>query len=360
MTIFMFANNVSTTLAGPISSSATSLTLSSVAHLPASIPAGQVLVITLNDVATEQNFEVIYATAISGATLSGLLRGQEGTAALSWSTGDFAYSAPTAGQQANFGQLTTANTWSGANTFSEPVVVANAIASNEAVALGQITGGVFIKETSFQSSGTWTPDSRTTKIRVRIVGGGGGGGGQGGAGAGQVSLGGGGGAGAYAESIFTSGFSGGIVITIGAGGTGGASGGGVGGNGGTTIFGALMSAAGGGGGSGEASPVSTFPAIFGGATGATTSTGGNLVAAAGGYGAIAIASASNTAVSGGGGASFFGGGGAPLVSGGSGSGSGNAALSPGAGGGGALALSGAGSSAGGDGAKGIVIVEEFA
>lgn len=137
MTIFTFANNVSTTLAGPISPSATSLTLSSAAHLPSSIPPGEVLVIGLNDVATKQNFEVIYATSISGATLSGLLRGQEGTTALSWSTGDFAYSAPTAGQQQSFGQLDAPNSWSGINTFTQPVIVPPAVASGDAVNLSQ-------------------------------------------------------------------------------------------------------------------------------------------------------------------------------------------------------------------------------
>ena len=59
MTIFVFANNVDTTLAGAISSSSTSLTLASANGLPSSIPAGAYLVITLNDAATEQNFEII-------------------------------------------------------------------------------------------------------------------------------------------------------------------------------------------------------------------------------------------------------------------------------------------------------------
>jgi hypothetical protein len=139
MTIFMFANNVDTTLAGPISSTATSMTLASAAHLPTSIPSGQVLVVTLNDVATLQNFEVMYATAVSGATLSGLLRGQEGTPALAWSTGDFAYSAPTAGQQGSFGQKDAANVWTGANTFNDAVVVGAATVSGDAVQLGQVT-----------------------------------------------------------------------------------------------------------------------------------------------------------------------------------------------------------------------------
>lgn len=137
MTIFTFANNVSTTLASAFSSSATSFTLASSAHLPTSIPAGQFLAITLNDAATKSNFEVIYVGTVTGATCSNLLRGQEGTAALSWLTGDFAYSPPTAGQQESFGQLGGANTWTGANTFTDPVAVGNATIPGQAITLGQ-------------------------------------------------------------------------------------------------------------------------------------------------------------------------------------------------------------------------------
>jgi hypothetical protein len=137
---FIFANNVSTTLAGAVSSSATTITLASTANLPATIPSGQALVITLNDAATRQNFEVLYATARTGATLT-VLRAQEGTAALSWLTGDYAYSAPTAGQQQAFGQLAAANTWTGANTFDDPVVIPAATLPDEAVNLGQFTSG---------------------------------------------------------------------------------------------------------------------------------------------------------------------------------------------------------------------------
>jgi len=139
MTIFTFTNNLNTTLASPVSSSATTITLSNAANLPASIPAGQVLVITLNDVATRQNYEVVYATARTGSTLT-VLRGQEGTAALSWLTGDYVFSPPTAGQQASFGQLGGANTWTGNNTFNDPVAVAAATAVSHALNLGQFSG----------------------------------------------------------------------------------------------------------------------------------------------------------------------------------------------------------------------------
>jgi hypothetical protein len=99
MTSFVFANNVNTTLAAPITSTATTITLSSAVGLPASIPAGFVLAITLSDAATRSNFEIVYATAqtITGAVLV-VARAQEGTAALAWNALDFAYNGDTAAQ----------------------------------------------------------------------------------------------------------------------------------------------------------------------------------------------------------------------------------------------------------------------
>ncbi|VWD20978.1 gp53-like domain-containing protein [Burkholderia contaminans] len=148
--LFTFANNISTTLAGSISSGATSLTLSSAANLPASIPAGKVLVITLNDVATRQQFEVIYATAISGATLSGLLRAQEGTSAQAWATGAYAYCSPTMGQMQAFGQLGDNNTWGGNNTFNAPVVIAPAVSGSTSQAVNQGQFGSFISTNGYK------------------------------------------------------------------------------------------------------------------------------------------------------------------------------------------------------------------
>lgn len=95
MTQFVIANNVSTQLAAAASSSATTLTLASSANLPA-LSAGQVMPLVLNDAATGQQYEVVYATDITGATLT-VNRAQEGTGALNWNLGDYAYCAPTAG-----------------------------------------------------------------------------------------------------------------------------------------------------------------------------------------------------------------------------------------------------------------------
>jgi len=124
MSNFVFVNNYKTTVASAFSNVATSLTLASSTGLP-TLSAGQVLPITLNDAATGLVYEICYATAITGATLT-VTRAQEGTAAQNWSVGDRAYCAPTALSVAPVNG-------NGLNVFQ----VANAVASNEAVNLGQ-------------------------------------------------------------------------------------------------------------------------------------------------------------------------------------------------------------------------------
>ena len=101
---FVFANNVSTTLGGAVASGDTTITLADAANLP-TMGADQYFVVTLNDAATQAVFEVIYATGISGANLTGCLRGQEGTSAQAWLTGDFAFSGVTEGILASFQQI---------------------------------------------------------------------------------------------------------------------------------------------------------------------------------------------------------------------------------------------------------------
>jgi len=124
MANFVFANNIKTTVASAFSNVATSLTLASSVGLP-TLSAGQVLPITINDAATGLVYEICYATAITGATLT-VTRAQEGTAAQNWLVGDRAYCAPTALSVAPVNG-------NGLNVFQ----VANAVASNEAVPLAQ-------------------------------------------------------------------------------------------------------------------------------------------------------------------------------------------------------------------------------
>lgn len=106
--LFVFANNAATTLAAPISASATSLNVQSGtgAEFP-SLSAGQQFAATLNDAATGLLYEIVYCTAISADTFTTIVRGQENTTARSWLAGDLIANVPTAGQMAAMVQSIT-------------------------------------------------------------------------------------------------------------------------------------------------------------------------------------------------------------------------------------------------------------
>jgi hypothetical protein len=104
--IEIYANNAATTLAAGISSTATSLTVLSGSGTPFPNPgANQFFRFTLNDALTGLEYEIIYCTARSGDTFSGLLRGQEGTTALAWLSADKVFEGVTAGAMANLTQV---------------------------------------------------------------------------------------------------------------------------------------------------------------------------------------------------------------------------------------------------------------
>ncbi len=91
---FIYSNFLNTTLGASASASSSTLTLASSANLP-TLTNGQIMPLTLNDAATGTVYEIVYVTAISGATLT-VERAQEGTSAQSWAVGDYAYCAFTA------------------------------------------------------------------------------------------------------------------------------------------------------------------------------------------------------------------------------------------------------------------------
>jgi hypothetical protein len=124
--VFVFANNVNTQLAASVSSSATTITLVSGDNLP-TLLSGQYMPITLNDAATNNVYEVMYVTAISGTTLT-VIRGQEGTANVAWAAGDYAFSTVTQGTVA-------AVNGNPLNVFK----VGQSVVANDAVNLGSLT-----------------------------------------------------------------------------------------------------------------------------------------------------------------------------------------------------------------------------
>lgn len=104
MSIEIYSNNASTTLASAIN--ATAVSLSVLSGTGAEFPnptAGQFFRLTLNDALTGAVFEVLYCTSRSGDTLS-VQRGQEGTTAHSWVSGDKVFAGPTAGAMGNLAQ----------------------------------------------------------------------------------------------------------------------------------------------------------------------------------------------------------------------------------------------------------------
>lgn len=109
MSVFLFANDASSTLAAPISNVATSLSLSAgTGALFPSPSSGQQFALTLNDAATGLLVEVVYCTARTGDVLT-VSRAQEGTVAQSWLAGDLAASLITAGNLSAFQQSSALN-----------------------------------------------------------------------------------------------------------------------------------------------------------------------------------------------------------------------------------------------------------
>ncbi len=222
--------------------------------------------------------------------------------------------------------------------------------------------GRLLNTNIFKSSGKYIPTPGTKKIRVTASGGGGGGGGVPETTANQQATAGAGLSGAFIEAFFEVDNDFEVNVIIGAAGKGGGAGRNSGSEGGTTYFGSLITAPGGtGGGAGGASANTSY--IQGISWGASPTSSGTVLRAfrcsAKTPGAMVI---SVKAVAGGTG------GDTPLGSGGIGGASsssfsgrgGGKAEGFGAGGGGACAPAGSEAQSGGDGAPGIVIVEEYA
>ena len=99
--LFQFTNDASSTLAAPISNSATALSVAAGQGSEFPNPsAGQQFAATLNDAATGLLTEIVYVTTRAGDTFSVILRAQEGTVAQNWAAGDLIANLCTAGQMA--------------------------------------------------------------------------------------------------------------------------------------------------------------------------------------------------------------------------------------------------------------------
>lgn len=208
--------------------------------------------------------------------------------------------------------------------------------------------GRLIKTVKFTTSGAYSPSANAKRIRVRAIGGGGGGGG------GNVSgsYGGGGGAGAYAEvMINTTGLALPVTITIGSGGAGSAI---TGSAGGITSFGSMISCPGGAGGN-----QGTVIGLIGGGAGGdlpTITLGTTILTMRGerGSAGLRIDSTAPGILGGNGASSLLGAGGMGIVST-----TNSNALATGFGSGGGGNGYASVSSSGGNGAPGVVIIDEY-
>lgn len=138
----LFANNASTTLAGPITNTSTSVNVAAGSGVLFPNPGnGQFFKLTFLDQATKSVREIVHVTAVSGDTFT-IVRAQEGTTALSWLAGDFAINQITAGTLSYIvGQLATLSNGffqgtdkGSANTMSVPATTPTA----PALAAGQL------------------------------------------------------------------------------------------------------------------------------------------------------------------------------------------------------------------------------
>jgi len=234
------------------------------------------------------------------------------------------------------------------NSSTSSWVLINSTGSGAALAnLGigsNVAKGWFLGEQTFTSSGTYTPTPGTRLIRVTVTGGGGSGGGCQGTTTSQTISGAGGGAGGTAVKTMTITAGATFPVIVGAGGAA-VSGANPGKSGGNSSFNGTVIGVGGG-----FAAYNSITSTSGGAPG--TASGGDRLYP-GGYGSDG--QNGQFLMQGNGGASIYGGGGR------GGSGGGLTGLAPGSGGGGAYdgALTGTAYSSGA-GAKGIVVIEEFA
>jgi len=159
MAIFLFADNARSTLGAALSLGGSQITLASGTGSLFPNPApGQAFALTLNDQATQANFEVVWCTARAGDVLT-VQRAQEGTAARSWLIGDFCWNGVTMGQMGNMVQTPHMTDASISPTFNVTGVTGNlTVLGNTSV------GGVG----SFSNSVTVTDPNTATVAGLNV------------------------------------------------------------------------------------------------------------------------------------------------------------------------------------------------
>ena len=109
MTTLLFANQAQTTLAAPVTNTATTIYVAegTASYFP-NPAAGQAFKLTLLDSLSSLIVEIVLVTAVTGDALT-VVRGQEGTTPRAWKIGDFAANLMTAGTGNAFAQIDDLN-----------------------------------------------------------------------------------------------------------------------------------------------------------------------------------------------------------------------------------------------------------
>jgi hypothetical protein len=141
-----FSNNARSTLASGITASATSITVADGSVFPALAP-GDHTYVTLEDVSG--NLEVVKVTAISSNTLT-VIRGQDGTTARAYSSGDFVQLRVTAALLNDLADEASVTLWADVQNKPDPVITLAGDATGSATLtdLGSATLTVTIADDS--------------------------------------------------------------------------------------------------------------------------------------------------------------------------------------------------------------------
>src|ERR1700740_2260909 len=146
MSQLLIANNATTTLAGPLSTTSTVANLASgTGALFPNPSAGQYFVMTFVDAATGLENEIVWVTQRTGDVVT-IQRGQEGTAPQNWSFGDIAANFWTAGQallmaQAGDVQRQAGNYAVDTGSVNNITVTLSPVPANLAALVGAPSGG---------------------------------------------------------------------------------------------------------------------------------------------------------------------------------------------------------------------------
>ena len=129
---FLFADFVNTVISAGVTPTQTTISVSSAANIPTTSTDNPLALVIMS--ADQSLFEVVYCTFVSGTTLT-VMRGQEGTAAQSWNSGDNVFAAFTAGVLTRMLQRVTNQQTLSANTVLSSASSGQTIFTSGAITL---------------------------------------------------------------------------------------------------------------------------------------------------------------------------------------------------------------------------------